>query len=376
MPESIKRIPFFDYPAVYERFATEFQAALADVGRRGAFIQQSEIDELEKMLASYSGVADCVAVSNATVGLQLAMMAGGLRSGAEVIISSHTMVATASAIYYAGGKPVPVDIGADHLVDPAAVRAAITSETQAICPTQLNGRTCDMDALTLVAEEFGLDIYEDSAQGLGSKFKGRAAGSWGRGNCLSFYPAKILGTLGDGGAILVNEPELAEKLRLMRDHGRVDRGDTVLWGFNARMDNLAAAFLLIQLRHFDETVTRRRAIASRYQERLAGVPGLKLPEAPGTNADHFDTFQNYELESDFRDALQAGLSARGIGTLQQWGGWPIHRFEKLGFDQTIENVDRLFARMLMIPMNMALTDEDVDYICEAIEQIADTQEQS
>ncbi|MFA7265008.1 MAG: DegT/DnrJ/EryC1/StrS family aminotransferase [Candidatus Nanopelagicales bacterium] len=376
MPESTKRIPFFDYPAVYERFASEFQAALADVGRRGAFIQQSEIDELEKMLAAYSGVADCVAVSNATVGLQLAMMAGGLRPGAEVIISSHTMVATASAIYYAGGKPVPVDIGADHLIDPAAVRAAVTSETQAICPTQLNGRTCDMDALTRVAEESGLDIYEDSAQGLGSKFKGRAAGSWGRGNCLSFYPAKILGTLGDGGAILVNEPELAEQLRLMRDHGRVDRGDTVLWGFNARMDNLAAAFLLIQLRHFDETVARRRAIASRYQERLADVPGLKLPEAPGANADHFDTFQNYELESDFRDALQAGLSERGIGTLQQWGGWPIHRFEKLGFNQRIENVDRLFARMLMIPMNMALTDEDVDYICEAIEQIAETQEQS
>ena len=110
----------------------------------------------------------------------------------------------------------------------------------------------------------------------------------------------------------------------MRDHGRVDRGDTVLWGFNARMDNLAAAFLLIQLRHFDETVTRRRAIASRYQERLAeSVPGLKLPEAPGTNADHFDTFQNYELESDFRDALQTGLSARGIGTLQQLG-WLAH----------------------------------------------------
>lgn len=372
----MRKVPFFDYPSVYERFAEEFQQALEDLGRRGAFIQQQELFDLEHAIADYSGVKHCVAVTNATDGLQLAFMAGGLAPDAEVIISTHTMVATASSIHFAGGVPVPVDVGPDHLIDPDAIRNAITEKTRAICPTQLNGRTCEMSSLVAIADEFGLDIYEDAAQGLGSRWNGRAAGSWGRGSCLSFYPAKILGTLGDGGAVLTNEDQMAETLRLMRDHGRIDRGDTALWGFNARMDNLAAAFLMIQFRHFDETVRRRRAIAAEYSARLAEVPGLHLPPAPDSDDAHFDTFQNYELECDFRDTLQAGLAERGVGTLQQWGGWPVHRFDRLGFDQDLPNADALFGRLLMLPMNMALTDEDVEYICGAVIETAEVWETS
>lgn len=370
MTDAARSISFFDYPAVFERFADEFHTALDDVGRRGAFIQQRDLAEFEEQIAEYCGVSHCVGVSNATDGLQLAMMAGGLRPGAEVIISSHTMVATAASIHFAGGVAVPVGVGADHLIDPEAVRAAVSSSTQAICPTQLNGRTCDMDALMTIADEYGLDVYEDAAQGLGSKFRGRAAGSWGRGSCLSFYPAKILGTLGDGGAVLTNEAELDQKLRLLRDHGRVDRGDTVMWGFNSRMDNLAAAFLLVQFRHFEATVNRRRAIASRYCERLSGIDGLGLPQQPGTDPDHFDTFQNFEIECDFRQDLEEGLRERGIGTLRQWGGWPVHQFSSLGFSNSLPLVDALFDRMLMLPINMALSDEDVEYICESIIEVA------
>ena len=367
----LRRVPFFDYPAVYSRFAGEFQAALEDVGRRGAYIQQADMDDFEREVAEYTGVAHCVCVSNATDGLQLACMAGNLPVGGEVIISTHTMVATASSIHFAGGVPVPVDVGLDHLIDPDAVEAAITERTVAICPTQLNGRTCDMDALSEIAERHGLDLYEDSAQGLGSKFKGRAAGSFGRGNCLSFYPAKILGTLGDGGAVLTDSDEMDASLRLLRDHGRIDRSDTALWGFNSRMDNLAAAFLRIQFRHFDETVARRRSIASRYWDLLGDVPGVVLPPSPVEEGEHFDTFQNFEIECDFRDVLQQGLSVRGVGTLQQWGGWPIHRFDKLGFTNSLPEADALFDRMLMLPMNMALTDEDVDYVCDSVLEIAE-----
>lgn len=365
------RIPFFNYPSVYERFATEFQATLEDIGRRGAYILQSETQEFEQQVAEYVGVAHCLTVSNATDGLQLGMMAGDLEPGSEVIISTHTMVATAESVYFAGGVPVPVGFGPDHLIDPAAVRAAITERTRAICPTQLNGRTCEMEPLLEIAEEFDLDLYEDSAQGLGSRYKGRAAGSWGKANCLSFYPAKILGTLGDGGAVLTDDDEVAARLRLLRDHGRIDRGDTALWGFNSRMDNLAAAFLMIQFRHFDETVARRRAIAARYCERLGGIDGLVMPPAPDSDPNHFDTFQNFEIESDFRDELEDGLRERGVGTLRQWGGWPIHRFRKLGFTQDLPEADEMFDRMLMLPMNMALTDEDVEYICDSVIEIAE-----
>lgn len=366
----MRQVPFFNYPSVYERFASEFQAALEDVGSRGAFIQQRDVEELEQTIADYVGVKHCVAVANATDGLQMALMAGDLTQGGEVIISTHTMVATAAAIHFAGGVAIPVDVGPDHTISAEAVRQAVTPDTVAICPTQLNGRTTDMDAIMSIAEEHGLDVYEDAAQGLGSKYKGRSAGSWGKGSCLSFYPSKILGTLGDGGAVLTSDDEVADSLRLMRDHGRVDRGDTAIWGFNSRLDNLSAAFLNIQVRVFDETVRRRRELAARYHERLVGLPGITLPEPPADESDHFDTFQNYELECHFRDDLQVGLKQRGVGTLQQWGGWPIHRFTRLGFDQVLPNADALFDRMLMLPMNLSLSDDDVDYVCEAVEAIA------
>ena len=369
MRSSRRTIPFFDYPSVYERFAPEFQRALDDVGRRGAFIQQQDLTDFEVSIAEYTGARHCIAVSNATDGLQLALMADDLKQGSEVIISTHTMVATASAIHFAGGIPVPVDVAADHQINPASVESAITDRTTAICPTQLNGRTCDMESIQLIADRHGIAVYEDSAQGLGSLFKGRSAGTWGRAGCLSFYPAKILGTLGDGGAVLTDDDNLADRLRLMRDHGRIDRGDTAMWGFNSRMDNLAAAFLAIQFAHFEETVARRRDIARRYCERLADVPGLVLPPHPDSDPDHFDTFQNFEIESDRRDDLQAGLAERGVRTLQQWGGWPIHRFASLGFDQELPRADALFDRMLMLPMNLSLSDEDVEYVCDQIQAI-------
>lgn len=367
----MKRVPFFDYPAVYSRFADQFQAVLADVGNRGAFVQQSDLDEFEHSISEYLGIRHCIGVSNATDGLQLGFMAAGLPEGSEVVISTHTMVATASAIHFAGGVPVPVGVGRDHQIDPAAVRDALTNKTWAICPTQLNGRTCDMDALMELAAEHGLEVLEDSAQGLGSQYKGRFAGTFGRANCLSFYPAKILGTLGDAGAILTDDDDIAERLRLLRDHGRIDRGDTVLWGYNSRLDNLSAAFLNVQFKYFDQTVRRRREIAARYQEILTDVPGLTLPPPPGADRHHFDTFQNYEIECEWRDALQVGLAERGVGTLQQWGGWPIHAFKKLGFTQDLPEADLLFSRMLMLPIHPGLSDEDVDYVCRSVRQVAE-----
>lgn len=366
----MKRVPFFDYPAVYGRFASEFQSALASVGSRGAYIQQSDLEDFESKVAEYVGARHCIGVSNATDGLQMGFMAAGLPYGAEVVISTHTMVATASAIHFAGGVPVPVSVTSDHLIEPKAVQAAINDKTWAICPTQLNGRTCQMDSLMDLAHEHGLAVFEDSAQGLGSQYKGRFAGTFGKANCLSFYPAKILGTLGDGGAVLTDDDDIAEKLRLLRDHGRIDRGDTAMWGFNSRLDNLSAAFLNIQFEHFDETVTRRREIASRYQERLSGVPGLTLPPAPGSDPDHFDTFQNYEIEYESRDMLQSGLAALGVGTLQQWGGWPVHSFKKLGFNQELPEADLLFNRMLMLPIHPALSDEDVEYVADCVIRVA------
>lgn len=327
---------------------------------------QKDLAEFERNLAAYVGAKYAVGVANATDGLQMAFMAGGLQAGDEVIFCSHTMVATAAAIHFAGGVPVPVEAGSDHLIDAGAIEAAITSRTRAICPTQLNGRTCDMDAVRRISEKHDLMLFEDAAQALGSKFRDRCAGTFGVASCISFYPAKILGCLGDGGAVLTNDDEVYRKLLLLRDHGRNHEGDVVMWGFNSRLDNLEAAYLDFQFKDYLHVIERRRSIASLYQQRLGNLNQMVLPPAPASESDHFDVFQNYEIEAENRDALKLFLKERGIGTLIQWGGKPVHQFVKLGFKHALPFTDRLFTRILMLPLNMSLTDDDVHYVSDQI----------
>lgn len=360
------KVPFFNYPHVFTSQEEELMSVIRDVGRRGAFIMQKDLADFEVNLTAYTGAKYVVGVANATDAIQLGLMAGGIESDDEVIFCSHTMVATASAIHFAGAVPVPVEAGPDHLMDPGAIEAAITPKTKAIMPTQLNGRTADMDAIQAIADKHGLMLFEDAAQALGSKFKGKCAGTFGVASCISFYPAKVLGCLGDGGVVLTNDEDVCRKLLLLRDHGRDDNGEIVLWGFNSRLDNLQAAILDFQLKDYNKNIDRRRAIAALYQERLGDIEQLVLPPAPDSDSDHFDVFQNYEIEAERRDDLKAWLAENGVGTLIQWGGKAVHQFRKLGFRQELPFTERLFERMLMLPMNMSVSDEDVEYVCDCI----------
>ena len=233
-------------------------------------------------------------------------------------------------------------------------------------PTQLNGRTAEMDAIMAIAEKYGLDVYEDAAQALGSRFKGKCAGTFGKASAISFYPAKVLGCLGDGGAILTNDEEMYRNILSLRDHGRDETGEVVRWGLNSRLDNIQAALLDHQLKEYQNVIERRREIANLYQERLGALEQLVLPPAPDSDPDHFDVFQNYEIEAERRDELKAYLGERGVGTLIQWGGRAVHQFKKLGFTQSLPFTEHLFERILMLPMNMSLSDEDVNYICDCI----------
>ncbi len=364
----IKKIPFFNYSHVFTEEETMLLNIFTDVGRRGAFIMQADLKDFENNLAYYTGAKYAVGVANATDGLQMGLMAGEISPGDEIIFCSHTMVATASAIHFAGAVPVPIEAGADHLIDVKSIETAITSKTKAIIPTQLNGRTANMDAITAIAKKYGLLIFEDAAQGLGSKYKGQSSGTFGVASCISFYPAKVLGCFGDGGAVLTNDKKVYDKLLLLRDHGRDENGDVVLWGINSRLDNLMAAFLDAKLKKYDNIVTRRRKIAALYNDRLCEIAKIQLPPAPEDRGDHFDIYQNYEIEAYDRDALKKNLADRGIGTLIQWGGKAVHQFKKLGFSQSLPFTEKLFERMLMLPMNMSLSDDDVNYICDCIEK--------
>ena len=226
------------------------------------------------------------------------MKACGIQPGDEVIMASHTFIATAIAAGWLGAVPVLVDCGDDHLMDVNKVEAAITSKTKAIMPTQLNGRTCEMDKLQEIADKHGLIILEDAAQALGSKYLNRCAGTWGKAGSVSFYPTKVLGGFGDGG-----DPETNQ---------------VCMWGITTRLDNLQAAVLLAKFKYYEKTMQRRREIAQRYCERLSKIPEITLPPTPD-NADtrHYDVYQNFEIEAENRDDLRNYLEANGIGTLIQ-----------------------------------------------------------
>lgn len=366
---AVRSIPFFNYQGAFSADEAEYVALLSNIIRRGAFIQQRDLVEFENNLATYLGVKHAIGVGNATDGLIMAFRAAGIGPGDEVIFPSHTMVASPASAAHCGATPVAVDIGPDHLIDPKAIENAITSKTKAILPVHLNGRTCAMDPIMDIAGRHNLKIIEDAAQALGSSYKGKKAGTFGVAAAISFYPAKILGCFGDGGAVVTNDDDVARRVRLLRDHGRNEQGEVEMWGLNSRLDNFQAAVLDFQFKDYDQKIVQhRRAVARVYDQGLCGLSSLVLPAPPEADRNHFDVFQNYELEADGRDELRAFLKEVGIGTLIQWGGKAVHQHKGLGFTKRLPVTDRFFERCVMLPMNMMVSEDAAAYIASKIRE--------
>ena len=361
-------IPFFNYPFLFKSKEDDFIKIFKDIGSRGAYILQKDLEDFEKKLAKYCNSKYAIGVANGTDAIWLALEAAGVGVGDEVILSSHTYIATAGAVAFVNAIPVPVECKEDWMIDPEAVEAAITPKTKAILPTQLNGRCCDMDALRAIAKKYELIIIEDAAQGLGAKFKGEFAGTMGLAGTISFYPAKTLGSFGDAGAILTNDKELYDKMRFARDHGRNDDGEFIMWGYNSRLDNLQAAILNYKLNYYDAEIHKRREIAQIYINELSGISKIKLPPGPDSDNTYFDVYQNFEIWAEGRDELRQFLSKNGIGSLIQWGGQPVHSLKKLGFNATLPFTENFFKGCFMIPMNTSLTDSEVLYVCKNIKE--------
>ena len=361
-----RRVPFFDYPQLYGRDSEGTLSVMKDVLQRGAFILQKDLEGFEKELAEYAGAKHAFGVADGSNAITISLMASGVEAGDEVIVPSHTFIASAAAIHFAGATPVLADCGRDKMIDPDSIEPLITNKTRAIMPVQLNGRTADMDRIRAIADKHGLLIVEDSAQALGSKFRGQQAGTFGSAGTISFYPAKLLGCFGDGGAILTNDDKVARKVSMLRDHGRDPEGVIRCWGFNSRLDNLQAAVLSYKLKNFDQDVARRRDIASRYQSQLGDLSELLLPPAPDADERHFDVYQNYEIEAESRDELKEHLGENGVGTLIQWGGQALHQMTELKMEPKPAYTEEMFKRCLLLPMNTFISDDDVDYICESI----------
>jgi dTDP-4-amino-4,6-dideoxygalactose transaminase len=363
----MRSVPFFNYPFLFKSREDDFIKIFKEVGSRGAFILQKDLLEFESNLSKFAGTKYGLGIANGTDAIWLALIAAGIEKGDEVIFASHTYIATAAAIHFVGATPVPADCRKDHMIDPESVKTLITKKTKAILPTQLNGRCCDMDALLEIAAESNLIILEDAAQGLGAQFKNKGIGTFDKGATISFYPAKNLGSFGDGGGFVTNDKEMYDQVVLLRDHGRNDEGIFVRWGFNSRLDNLQAAILNYKISYYKEEIQRRREIASFYQDHLGDIKELLLPPSPDADPDYFDVYQNYEIEAERRDALKTHLKENGIGTLIQWNGQPVHSITSLGFSGTgLPYTEAMFRRCLMIPMNTSLQDDDLEYVCEII----------
>jgi dTDP-4-amino-4,6-dideoxygalactose transaminase len=363
------KVKFFDYPLQFKTKEKEYMEIIHNTLSRGAYIFGEDSTKFEENLAHFVGTKYAIGVGNCTDALLLSLKAAGIGPGDEVITVTHTFVATVEVIKFLGATPVFVDIADDHNMNVDLVEVAITSKTKAIVPVQLNGRICtNMGKLVEIAKKHKLTLIEDSAQSLGATYNGKGAGAFGLSGNFSFYPAKLLGTFGDAGAVVTDDEMFAETIRMLRNHGRGKGTDINIWGLNCRMDNLHAAVLDFKLKLLPDWIKRRRVIAKMYHNGLSKIDALKLPSAPVDNGDHYDVFQNYEIEADRRDELLGYLrEKKKVEVVIQWGGKAVHQFEPLGLSHIkLPRTEKLFRKTMMLPLYPELKDEQIEYIVHSI----------
>jgi len=360
------RVKFIDFPEQWRRQRDELLPIIEDTIAKGDLMLRQQLVDFETNLAVFNTNNHAVGVSNCTDGLRLLAHYLDVGPGDEVVTVAHTFVATISPFALRSAKPVFVDIGADQLMDTEQLEAAVTERTKVIIPVHLNGRTVEMDKVLKVAESVGATVVEDAAQALGATYDGRIAGTMGLASTYSFYPAKMLGAMGDGGAVLTDDAVLAKDLHRLRDHGRVTKSDVDGWGFNCRLDNLQAAILDWRLTKLPSWVDQRRKLAGIYNEMLAGIEGLDLPVGPDADPRRRDVFQNYPIMSDKRDALVEHLRADGIEVLISWP-IPFHKMPGLDLDHwSLPETERLSRRVVSLPMNAELETSEVEYVAESV----------
>ncbi len=360
------KVPFVDYPLHYRRMEGEIDAAIKEVLSGGDLILRKQLQRFESNTASFLGVDYAVGVNSGTDAMHLSLLAAGLGPGDEVITVAHTFVATVAVIIHCRATPILADVGEDFNMDVEQLEQAISPRTKAIVPVHLNGRLCDMEKLMAIACRHNLLVIEDAAQALGAEFDWQKAGTFGLTGCFSFYPAKILGGVGDGGIVVTNSSEIAEKVRLLRDHGQQRAtGDILYYGFNSRLDNLQAAILDVKLKHLPDWIERRRELAGLYERGLSELPQIKTPPPPKQNR-YFDVFTNYVVRVEKRDKLASCLKECGIEVLIFWPK-PMHHHEALGLKHFhLPMTERLSREVLSLPLNTEISNEQTEFVIESI----------
>jgi len=359
-------IPFLDLKSPHVELREEINAAVARVIQSGWYILGPEVESFESDFAAYCEASQCAGVANGLDALHLALRAMDVGPGDEVIVPSNTYIATWLAVSQCGATPVPVEPDARTFnIDPSRIEAVITSRTKVILPVHLYGQPADLDPILAIARKYGLKVLEDGAQTHGARYKGKRIGAHGDAVAWSFYPGKNLGALGDGGAVTTNDPEIADRIRVLRNYGSRVKYVNEEQGYNSRLDSLQAAVLRVKLKYLDEWNARRAEIAARYQAELAGTK-LVLPAVPEWVS---PVWHLYVICTQQREALQRHLTEAGIGSLIHYP-IPPHlqqAYASLGYKAGDFPIAEAMANeVLSLPMGPHLSTEQQDKVIAAL----------
>ncbi len=359
-------IPLVDLKAQYQSIKDDLDAAIRRVIENTSFILGEEVSSFEEEFAVFCDAEYTVGTSSGTSALHLALLACGVGPGDEVITTPHTFIATAEPIIHAGATPVLVDIDLDsYNLDPARIEPAITERTKAILPVHLYGRPADMDPILVIAERHNLKVIEDAAQAHGAEYKGQRVGAIGDVGCFSFYPGKNLGAYGDGGIVVTSNREIAERVRILRNHGRQAKYEHELVGYGYRLDALQAAILKVKLARLEEWNRQRRQNAEIYRELLDGL-NLVLPTEPQTIKSVYHLFV---VRTSQRDQLREYLASQGIHVGIHYP-LPLHlqpALAHLGYDNgDFPNAEKTAEEVLSLPMYPELSQSQLEQVAQAI----------
>ena len=360
------KVPFVTFKPLEAELDAVLRDAFERVYNRSWYIGGEEDNAFERAFASYCQSRYCVGVGNGLDALMLSLRALGIGVGDEVIVPSNTFIATALAVSYVGAKVVFVepDIRTFN-IDPSLIEAAITERTSAIMPVHLYGQACDMDPIMAIARRHGIHVVEDCAQAHGATYKGRKIGSFGIAAGFSFYPGKNLGALGDAGAVVTNDEELAKKVRQLGSYGSDYKYHHIYQGYNSRLDELQAAFLAAKLPILDKVNADRRRTAKAYSDGIMN-PEVVLPFVPNYSE---PVWHIYGVRCDRRDALEAYLKERGIGTNKHYPT-PMHMqecYRDLGIPEgALPIAEEISRTELSLPMYYGMTDAQIEYVIDAV----------
>jgi dTDP-3-amino-3,4,6-trideoxy-alpha-D-glucose transaminase len=341
----------------------ELLEVVGRVARQGAFTMGAELESFEAEFAAYCETDHALGVSSGTEAISLALRAMEIGPGDEVIVPTNSFIATAEAVSWVGATPVFIDVDpASHLITAAAVEAAITARTRCVIPVHLMGATVDLDPILEVARAAGLRVIEDTCQAHGAFHRGRRAGSIGDAGCFSFYPTKNLGGWGDGGAVVTADPEIAERVRLLRSHGENPRYHHRIVGTTARLDALQAALLRVKLRHLEARNADRRRLGAALRDGLAGT-SVELPAPAFEGADH--VYHLFIVRSTRRDELRAHLEGFGVSSAVHYP-FPIHATEAYAPAPSLPVAERLAEQICTLPLFPTMSDAEVERVVAAV----------